>query len=245
MFQEVGKEQLNAMNKIGESKAGFQQAELIDSCLKKNHQLQLQLEKTRRLLEQKEMGALYQKVGQCTKLSSDLTQGVRKLLISFGDPRGYEVLRGTFNPGEEVGEESERIQFEELQPQGMKIILPRLLPKRINYKDIRHKTIENLDYIRCSYVEAFSNYFADKNFTFQDRVVIYFKHIYSSDKYMKDDDNFDYKIITDMITQYVLVDDNPKYCTKVIDYGYGEQNHTEISIFPIHDWVHHIEMPFC
>lgn len=244
MFKEVDKKQLDSMNKTGEQKLGFQQAELIDCCLKKNHQLKSYLEKTRMFYDNKEMESLYEKVAQCTKMSSDLTQSIRKLLISFGDPKGFEILRDTLESGDIVEGESERIEFETLRPEGIKIILPRLLPKRINYKDIKNKSVENLDYIRCSYIGAFSSYFADKNFVFDDRVVIYFKHIYSSDHYMKDDDNYDYKIITDMITQYVLIDDNPKYCTKVIDYGYGNSNHTEVSIFPIHDWVHHIEMPF-
>lgn len=244
MFQSVSKDQLNSIRGPKDDKAQFAGIELLDECIKEDQNLHNALEKSRKEYGEKNYDQFYKRIGQCVKKSSDLCQKIRGLMVEYGDPQGYKTLKSQIAHGQEPVPEDQKIQFMELKPEGIKIILPDLLPSRINYKNIKERAVENIDYVRCNYIGAFSEYFADKNYTFQDRVVIMIKHFYVSESAIKDDDNYDYKIITDMIAEYVLVDDSPKYCTKVYDYAIGDRNHTEISIFPVHDWLQHMELPF-
>lgn len=251
MFKLVSKNELNSLHKDTDPKQGIQNEGIIKDCILHTNRLQENLQKVHNLFEHKEFEEMYGAAEQCVKKSTDLCQMIRSLLISFGDPDGYGRLKNENirenseeSRGVEEAAASSAIQFEELGDAGIKIILPDLLPKRINYKNVRNKTVENLDYIRYGYLGAFSQYFDDKHYTFDNRVVILYKHIYASEKFIRDDDNFDYKIITDLIAEYVLVDDSPKYCMKIFDYGMGETNHSEISIFPVHEWLNYVEVPF-
>lgn len=239
MFRVVDKEELSGSHK---NKTPVASTELIDECLVEHDRLGKLLSRAKEKYQEKKFDDLYTLIGQSIKKSTDLCQNILNLSVSYGDPDGLKKLkRGATGEG---SADSEKIQFVIMQT-GLKIILPELLQYRISYNGIRKSMGENLDFIRYKYVPQFEHFFNDKKIRFDERVVILYKHYYQTERLVKDDDNFDYKIITDLISEYVLVDDSPKYCMKVYDYEVGAvKNHTEITIFPCSEWLNFIELPF-
>lgn len=180
---------------------------------------------------------LYEYSRRVVASSQELTQMIRAVPIRYGDRNAYRNLKQDLSGSADTS----MVKFVFLEEDVLQITLKELLPRRYN----SGKIYENLDYIRCSYIESFRCFFMDKHIAYNDRVVILIKNYFTSEAALVDDDNFDAKIITDMIAQYVLIDDNPSRCMKVYDYGIGESSHTEITVFPMNKWMRYIEMPFC
>ena len=113
----------------------------------------------------------------------------------------------------------------------IKIVFPDLLPKRINYAD-KANLLSYAD-LKQMYVPVFQSYYKNRAYKVWDRrVIIRYMHIYESEKKMRDFDNFETKIITDLITPLVNYDDSPKECMIMSEYRIGKKNHTEVDIIP-------------
>lgn len=242
MFYTVNKSELEKYNEKNKGKDCsdniFVDINLIDSCIQKAELIIKKLQKINLYKDAKDFENLFKSSRRAVVDSEDLTQLIRTIPINFGDKDGYHNLKKDLAGNTGKGETKVTISI--MNDQTIYIVLKDLLPRRLN----NQKIYENLDYIRCTYIEAFREFFQDKHIIYDERVVILFKHFYTSETGLVDDDNFDYKIITDIIAEYILVDDNPKRCMKVFDYGIAEERHTEITIFPIHEWLKYIEMPF-
>lgn len=126
--------------------------------------------------------------------------------------------------------DTDMLYIEKEEEDTYKIVFRDLLPRRMKNG---HMT-ENLDYLRNQYYTAFEKFFSEnKQFTkYTERVVIIYKNYFCEVNGIMDDDNFDIKIITDFISQYMLIDDNPVRCMKIFDYGMDEHKHSEITIMP-------------
>lgn len=215
----------------------FVDHQLLDNIIKKCSQV---IKKVSKLKDYESLGDfenLYLNSRRVVSDCENLVQMTRTIPINFGDSNGYKNLKEDLIKS---GEEEGKVQISLLESDVINIVLPDLLPRRLQ----NGKIFENLDYIRCQYIEAFRHYFQNKRIEYSERVVIYFKNYFTSEKNMIDDDNFDAKIITDIIAQYVLIDDNPKRCMKIFDYGIGEKRRTEIMIFPYSKIMNYIDIPF-
>lgn len=106
-----------------------------------------------------------------------------------------------------------------------------LLPRRMK----NGSSSENLDYLRSHYYMAFEKFMRDNpDFSkYRERVLLIYKHFFTKENEIMDDDNFDIKIITDFIAQYMLIDDNPVRCMKLFDYAMSDNKHSEIWIIPM------------
>lgn len=181
----------------------------------------------------------FKKTWEIVGQSERLTQQIRSIPIEYGQNNAYQLLKEHLS-----GSDVSKIDFEQMEHNALRIILPELAPRRFNPRKHDEQFLENIDYIRSSYAEQFRNFFSGKKIFYKERVVILYKNYFESADRMIDDDNFNYKLLTDMIAEYILHDDNPKYCMKVFDYGIAEDNHTEILIFPVTEWTKYIEIPF-
>lgn len=111
------------------------------------------------------------------------------------------------------------------------IILPELLPDKVQqgeqsrYEEINH-----------TFIPAFKRFFAEGRFpVYEKKAVLCFINIYESERQLKDHDNFEIKQVIDILSAFILTDDNPKWCSHYMDYKMGkagEKCHTEIYIVP-------------
>lgn len=113
----------------------------------------------------------------------------------------------------------------------LRIIFPSLLPRRINPNKQNRDTI-SISSIFNHYYTAFFNYFSKGKHKIYDKAIIIYTHYYENENQLIDHDNFETKKITDIVTSWILPDDNPKYCTQIFRYKIGEKSHTEIEVIP-------------
>lgn len=108
------------------------------------------------------------------------------------------------------------------------IVLNCLLPKRF-----KNGALRDLESEYITYADAINRAFARHNIPkYTEKVVICFRHIYTSEKEMLDNDNIEIKTAVDAIALNILHDDSPAHCSFYMDYGMGEYRHTEIDIVP-------------
>lgn len=240
MFKEVNTDKLKTMGKRVELNQRerieqFIDTSLINDAVSDCHNLLNLLLKIEEKEKIKDYKSLVEYNKKAIRLSERMTQAIRQIPINYGQRGESMYLNGNFDL---LPEDAKAVKLF-LEEDVLKIVLSDLLPKRQD-----GKSFENRDYFRFLYTQAFHSFFRDKEIFFNERVVILFKNFFLKDKDMIDDDNFDTKIITDLIATYVLTDDNPKRCMKVFDYGIADTRHTEVYIFPLSKWNQFIDMPF-
>ena len=87
--------------------------------------------------------------------------------------------------------------------------------------------------MRRMYEPAFTEFLRKRKKTvWNKRVIIRYTHFFEQESQIRDYDNFETKIITDLITPLVNFDDSPKECIIMSDYRMGEKCHTEVDIIP-------------
>lgn len=108
------------------------------------------------------------------------------------------------------------------------IILPELLPDKVAQGEgSRYDEITRL------YLPAFRNFFSKGRFPiYESKAVLCFFNYYTSEQELKDHDNFETKQIIDILSTFILPDDNPKWCSHFMDYRFGDKCHTEIYVIP-------------
>ena len=72
------------------------------------------------------------------------------------------------------------------------------------------------------------------------RVMIVYTMIFSNEKEFIDMDNFQTKEVTDLITTWLSLEDDPKHCALFMDYKMGECSHTEVDVMPYKDFAEYI-----
>lgn len=108
--------------------------------------------------------------------------------------------------------------------------IPALLPK---------KASGSADYIRSYLYPAMRSFFEGKPpIRFKDCVIAY-RHVYDRnrpERAMRDHDNIETNMVTDIIAMYVLPDDSPAVCAHYYCSAAGCENRTEVYIVPKHDF---------
>ncbi len=108
---------------------------------------------------------------------------------------------------------------------GIQIIIPRNLPKK---KAMTDKY--DIALFRKTYMQAFSRYFNDNPKHFSNKVMVHIHSIYLKESEMLDYDNMTIKQILDIITLFLLVDDNPTRYNLYMSAGVGDKRQTIITI---------------
>lgn len=107
------------------------------------------------------------------------------------------------------------------------LVFSDLLPKRI------HRGYENSDMVWNDFCEPLFALLKEIEYErYDEKVVLFFKHIYRSKSELKDHDNLVDKPLIDGITISFLKDDNPLYMARYADFEIGDYTHTEVFIIP-------------
>lgn len=111
-----------------------------------------------------------------------------------------------------------------------RLYIPALLPK---------KGSGSADYIRSFLYPAMQEYFQEKEpVRFTDCVLVY-RHVYDRnrpERRMRDHDNIETNMVSDIVAMYVMPDDAPTVCSHYECSVMGEDNHTEVYVIPKADF---------
>lgn len=110
------------------------------------------------------------------------------------------------------------------------IKIPALLPK---------KGSGSADYIRSFLFPAMRDFFMGRDPVRYDDCIVIFCHIYARnrpERRKRDHDNIEINMVTDVVSLYVLPDDNPDVCSLYQTSMMGEENMTEIYVVPRGDF---------
>ena len=107
-----------------------------------------------------------------------------------------------------------------------RLCIPALLPK---------KGSGSADYIRSFLYPAMQEYFQEKEpVRFTDCVLVYC-HVYDRERperRMRDHDNIETNMVSDIVAMYVMPDDAPAVCSHYECSVMGEDDHTEVCVVP-------------
>lgn len=110
------------------------------------------------------------------------------------------------------------------------LCIPTLLPK---------KGTGSADYIRSFLYPAMQEYFQGKEpVRFTDCVLVY-RHVYDRDRperRMRDHDNIETNMVSDIVAMYVMPDDSPLVCSHYECSVMGEDDRTEVYVIPRTDF---------
>lgn len=111
-----------------------------------------------------------------------------------------------------------------------RLCIPALLPK---------KGSGSADYIRSFLYPAMQEYFQEKEpVRFTDCVLVY-RHVYDRnrpERRMRDHDNIETNMVSDIVAMYVMPDDAPWVCSHYECSVMGEDDHTEVYVVPRTDF---------
>lgn len=112
-----------------------------------------------------------------------------------------------------------------------RLCIPALLPK---------KGGGSADYIRSFLYPAMKEYFQKKEpVRFTDCVLVY-RHVYDRERperRMRDHDNIETNMVSDIVAMYVMPDDTPTVCSHYECSVKGEDDHTEVYVVPRTDFL--------
>lgn len=201
----------------------FVDDEIFDTLSKDYKKIESLLPKIKNAVDSNNWEKFSNDLISCIKAAEVMVQKMKTLPIYFG------IDKAVMNSASYL-KETELLKIEQHDDM-FKIVFRDLLPRRMKNGNVS----ENLDYLRNHYYTAFENFFSEKRgfCKYTERVVLIYKNYYANSKEVIDDDNFDIKLITDFISQYMLIDDNPVRCMKLFDYGYSDKKHSEIWIYPV------------
>ena len=109
--------------------------------------------------------------------------------------------------------------------------IPKLLPK---------KGSGNVNYIRGILWPALRRFFEEKELVRYENCILIYRHVYGlqyEKRYMRDHDNIETYMISDMISACVLRDDSPYLCSNYDCTAEGESERTEVYVVPKTEFV--------
>lgn len=228
-FEEVSLEELEKLLYQNTENSKSKKELLIESIAQigeKMGKCQTEIIDLANLVKKNQMEEMYARCSALTKKISNIATSLGILPAEYGikDKKMYinkvvvekkevEFIRGTSD---------------------LHIILPELLPHRPQYDVTSGKMryVYDIDKWRAGYYNAFSEEFMyGKYKIFGEKVcMLFINHVERGNE--TDVDNLEYKIITDIITLFLLVDDSHRYLSHYMDMIEDERNYTEIIICP-------------
>ncbi len=174
-----------------------------------------------------DMGYMYENCPVLAKKLAGMATEISMIPAEYGikDKNGY-ISRMAVAP--------KNIQVTQTKEE-LHIILPELLPHRPQFDSTtgRMRYLYDVDKWRSEYYNAFSAEFLYGKYRIMDvkACMIFLNHVKGADS--SDVDNFEYKVITDLITLFVLVDDSHRCLSQYMDVVEDEENYTEIIVCPL------------
>ena len=97
----------------------------------------------------------------------------------------------------------------------------------------------NVNYIRQCLYDAMGKFFKDHICDLQKDCVIIYRHVYYNgfpERQMRDHDNIEINMVTDVLATFVLRDDGPSVCRHYYCSAKGSENRCEVYVFPQTDF---------
>ncbi len=193
----------------------------VDSSIKK---MQEQSAATRWYFDAGDMSTAYEKAMRLEEVSEKAVLLTRTLPAYTGRPNAeYEV--------EELLSKTVPVEIGFTTEGWFSIRIPALLPK---------KASGSADYIRSFLYPAFREFFYEKTPIRYKDCVIVFRHVYDRtrpERQMRDHDNIEVNMVSDIVAMYVLPDDNPAYCSHYYCSASASDDRTEVYVVPKKDFA--------
>lgn len=109
--------------------------------------------------------------------------------------------------------------------------IPMLLPK---------KSKGSTDYIRSFLYPAMRDFFVEKPPVRYREAVLIYRHVYDRrrpERQMRDHDNIEINMVSDIVAMYVMPDDGPAVCAHYYCSAAAEQERTEVYVVPKGDFL--------
>ena len=166
------------------------------------------------IISEKDSSKACDKISSIARAFGNIATKTRTLMYSLG------IKDASNNIRHDLATEK-NIKFDRRE-EYLNIIIPEMLPHKPQI-DMTHGTVRyayDIDQWRASYYEAFAREFINGKYNiFTDKVSIcYIIHVPENmRKGIPDTDNFDTKVMTDIITNFLLKDDNFICCNYFVD----------------------------
>ena len=181
----------------------------------------------RHFYNMKNKGQAYDSCFRLAEIVEKTALLTRALPCYTGNPRAQEEM-------EKCIEENVPVEMGFTIEGWFSVRIPKLLPKK-GYGDV--------NYIRGILWLAIRKFFEEKSVVRYENCVMIYRHVYGpqyNKRYMRDHDNIETYMISDMIAMYVLYDDCPYLCSNYDCTAEGEAERTEIYVVPqaeFTDWL--------
>jgi hypothetical protein len=165
---------------------------------------------------------------ELAKISEKVTLLSRALPCYTGNPKAKDDM-------ERCIQESVPVEIGFTKEGWFSIRIPKLLPK---------KGAGSVDYIRGILWPALSRFFLGKPLVRYSDCVLIYRHVYGSyykKRYMRDHDNVETYMISDMVAMYVLYDDCPYLCNNYDCTAEGDGERTEVYVVPKAEFLEWLE----
>lgn len=173
--------------------------------------------------ERGNMEGAYEAAMKLEESSEKLTLLTRTLPVYTGNQRAFADI-------DRVLAESIPMEIGFTIENWFSVRIPLLLPK---------KESGSANYIRSFLYPAMQDFFKEKDsIRYQDCVLIY-RHVYDEqrpERRMRDHDNIEVNMVTDIVALYVMQDDEPDVCSHYYCSAKGDKERTEVYVVPKKDF---------
>lgn len=200
----------------------------LDAAKQRLRKLNAVFDRTRELAEEGKTKDAYFAAFDFAQESELLTLTARMLPAFTGHPLALRMM-------EEMIDITVPVQIGFTEQGWFVVILPTLLPK---------KEKGSADYIRGFLYPAMRRFFCGKNPVRYDECVLIYRHIYARDRperSLRDHDNIELNMVTDIIALYVLKDDHPMRCAHYYCTAIGNSDRTEVYVVPKQEFENWLE----
>lgn len=219
-----GDEEYEKTSKLAEIKSDYTQK--VEKIEKRINTVLKDMKELKSLIAKERFDDSFTKSISVSKRLNQMAKEMNILPANFG----YAGKTNTVVAGDDYP-----ISFHYLDNNILHIVLPESLPHKVKYNDNNNAfmIMQDYNYNKQQMYNAFSKEFAYGKFkVYEETVVLYIVSYYENTKYFMDVDNVEYKIITDIIAMYLLIDDNPMWCRQYLDARLGSYNHAEVYVIP-------------
>lgn len=170
-----------------------------------------------------DIGMAYERALKLEERAEKTTLFTRALPAYTGNPCAAEAV-------DRVIKESIPVQIGFTSEGWFTVQFPALLPK---------KNAGSADYIRQFLYPAMNRFFQGKPPVRYKDCVLVIRHVYDRrrpERAMRDHDNIEINMVTDIVAMYVLPDDHPAVCSHYYCSTAGSEDRTEVYVVPKHDF---------
>lgn len=174
-------------------------------------------------LDEEDRGSYFQQALLIEECAEQLTLAARTLPSYIGHPDAEVQV-------EAILKQEIPVEIGYTKEGWFSVRIPMLLPK---------KSKGSTDYIRSFLYPAMRDFFIEKPPVRYREAVLIYRHVYDrrrSERQMRDHDNIEINMVSDIVAMYVMPDDGPAVCAHYYCSAAAEQERTEVYVVPKGDF---------